>query len=662
MSASPVNLPSPNATSEAANSALGKALELTTQFATSWIGTLTTYVAGVGAAFFAFRTLKSNSDLPVSGCAAIVLALLALVFLFHTLPTLQEQRRKERLKQITGSAETGYFQLAPREDEAAFRRADGKHNEVLNWLRRPPKPVLYLTGSSGTGKSSLLAAWVLPKLEREGVRIIRLRGYQDPAKVLEEELKRPGVIWKRTPPESTDLNILFEEARKRVLPSRLLVVFDQFEEFLILQEAQQRARFVQFLIAQAAEPDTGASILLSFRTEYDGFIQELKLPVPIPGQNLQKVQPFTEIAARDFLLGSGLGFDEKLQAGVLREAAEVEETKGLIRPITLNLCGLVLSRFAMGLPAEFRAGRLIRGFVRESIFQREISDVSRILLPKLISRQVTKQPKSLEELAAGTDLTVKHVQGAMFKLGEPERAIVRPLDPEHCVWEISHDFLVPMIDSLLAQRRVSFWKTARPWLPTFGLGLLLLVCFAGHWMYPDPIGNLSEHGWDKQSVRNGITGRISSYNLFFSSPVSSSSNAEQIYRDLEQSYRDLARIMVPFTITVSGIPAFDSDHFDKWKHLRGLTALTLHGSALVNISGLHNLVHVKNIDISDTHINNAQLANLPEGVTQLNISDTAIDERGLKNLPQTLTALKISHNNIDYERMRESLPSSLTRA
>jgi hypothetical protein len=179
----------------------------------------------------------------------LVGVLLALFFFGHTLPILREKRRKARLAQIEGLAPPGYFQLAQREDEEAYQRADGKHDEVLKWLRQQPGRVLYLTGSSGTGKSSLLTAWVLPKLEREGVKVIRLRGYQDPAHVLEEELKRPGVIRERNPPGTTNLNILFEEARQRVQPAQILVVFDQFEEFLILQAEQQQARFVEFLSA-----------------------------------------------------------------------------------------------------------------------------------------------------------------------------------------------------------------------------------------------------------------------------------------------------------------------------------------------------------------------------------------------------------------------------
>jgi hypothetical protein len=85
-----------------------------------------------------------------------------------------------------------------------------------------------------------------------------------------------------------DLSFFFSDACVSVHPARLLVVFHQFEEFLILHDEQQRSRFVEFITMLAASRDHGSGILLVFRSEYDGFIQNLDLPTPIPGRNLQK--------------------------------------------------------------------------------------------------------------------------------------------------------------------------------------------------------------------------------------------------------------------------------------------------------------------------------------------------------------------------------------
>jgi hypothetical protein len=58
-------------------------------------------------------------------------------------------------------------------------------------------------------------------------------------------------------------------------------------------------------------------------------------PRLVQDTNWQEVPPFTEIAARSFIQGSGLTVKEEILFDVLREAAEMEQTRGLIRPITM---------------------------------------------------------------------------------------------------------------------------------------------------------------------------------------------------------------------------------------------------------------------------------------------------------------------------------------
>src|SRR3974390_3451316 len=127
----------------AAKSGLGAALDLTAKLATSWVGLLTAYAGAILAAIVAFQKLKQPlAGVPPWGRVLIVAAAPILALTFHTIPTLVEQRRRKRLAEITGHLQAGYFQLAPREEEASFTRADGKHQDVLQWLQRSANPVL----------------------------------------------------------------------------------------------------------------------------------------------------------------------------------------------------------------------------------------------------------------------------------------------------------------------------------------------------------------------------------------------------------------------------------------------------------------------------------------------------------------------------------------
>src|SRR6266700_7571152 len=116
---------------------------------------------------------------------------------------------------------------------------------------------------------------------------------------------------------------------------------------------------------------------------------------------------------------SGLTVNSDLMRAVLREAAEIDQTAGLIRPVTINLCGLVLSRFSSGLPRRFRGG-LIRGFLRESLSLPEVRDVAGKLIPHLISDNVTKRPRAIADLAQATPFAQSSVRACLRRLGESD--------------------------------------------------------------------------------------------------------------------------------------------------------------------------------------------------------------------------------------------------
>jgi Leucine-rich repeat (LRR) protein len=635
-------------------------LALTTSFGTAQLTAITAFLAAVAAALAKLQDLAKALHITPGMCALMLTGLLLLLFFSHTLPSVLEQRKKAKLGSIQGATRAGYFQLTVRKDEEAFQRADGKHEEVLRWLRGSPSRVLYLTGSSGAGKSSLLEAWVLPKLQRDGVTIIRLRGYQDPAEGLEDELKRPGVIWKTNAPETHDLDDLFEQAMEQVRPSRILVVFDQFEEFLILQEQALGKRFVEFLKAQKGVKDTSSGILLVFRSEYDGFIQELDLPPPIYGQNFQKVSAFTLRASQEFFAGSELKIDTELLADVLGEAARVEETPGMIRPVTLNLCGLVLERFSMGLPYSYRPGHLIRGFVHEAIFDREVPEATPVLLKKLISHDRTKRPCTIDELAEGTTFSPRQAQGAMFKLADPERGIVHALDSDCRVWEISHDFLVPIIDSILAGWTTSTWSKIRPWLPLGYLVIFILLLYVAPRLFPNPVNELMKLQWrarelnekrpeDQPLLRLGIRYEFSYTTTNGSMPP-------------PESLRVLRRVNGKFIVRFAGLKKFDDTTFAEWRNLNQLWGLYLGGNRFQDTSGLRNLPpSLVQLGLADTGVvSDAELAILPRTLNWLNLERVrGITDAGLKDLPPNLTSLDLFKVEITDAEVKD-LPRSLT--
>jgi hypothetical protein len=292
---------------------LGQAAEPKTTTSNVWFS-VGGYLATFAAALFAYVALDQTLEgKPVWLRPAVALTPLALVLFGHTIPALIEQRRRIRLKVETGDLKPGYFRLSPRDDEKEFARADNKHDEILRWLKEGQSPVLYLTGEPGSGKSSILLAWVIPKLSRDepSFRVIQLRGYQDPLAALESKLREPGIIWGGgPPPDVPDIRELLELACRDIQPQRLLIIFDQFEEFVILHGETQRQAFEQLLASFSEKPIHGLTLLLVLRSDYVEVLENLTLPKLVQDTNWKAVPPFTERAARGFLRGSGLKIDD----------------------------------------------------------------------------------------------------------------------------------------------------------------------------------------------------------------------------------------------------------------------------------------------------------------------------------------------------------------
>jgi hypothetical protein len=258
---------------------------------------------------------------------ALLAALPLLALVFSTIPSFLEQRRIQRYGEIKVDVRAGYFTLRPRETEAEFERVDNAHEQVLRWIENSKEPVLYLTGASGTGKSSLLAAWVIPKLMREGHVVIQLRGYEQLLERITDRILEPGLIWTQPPGSDADLRLLLERAGQRLGERRLILAIDQFEEFLILKDEEQQRAFQKLISVKTDNltktvnlPKTsgGLTFLLVYRPEYEGLIQDQDWPRLKLDTNRKVISAFTENAATEFLRKSGLTLNADLTRAVMR--------------------------------------------------------------------------------------------------------------------------------------------------------------------------------------------------------------------------------------------------------------------------------------------------------------------------------------------------------
>src|SRR5208283_3833407 len=274
------------------------------------------------------------------------------------------------------AVQTGYFRIGPYQNSAAdrnaFSRPDRADGKVFEWIKASTESLLYLTGDSGSGKSSLLNASVLPRLREQGWTVVEARSWQDPQGAIREALlKLPGAQQPK-PNHNHGLSEMMKEAAERA-PDRVLVVLDQFEEFVILATKEQQQTFAEFVAEIKSLRSKNLTLLLVLRSDYQMLLEDIGLPPLRSGENLFQVARFQLAAAHSFMERSGLKLQPEALGRLLISAAELDETPGLVRPITLNVIGYVLASGQVTAPS-LDAGILVRRYIEQTVGQPAIRD------------------------------------------------------------------------------------------------------------------------------------------------------------------------------------------------------------------------------------------------------------------------------------------------
>ncbi len=181
------------------------------------------------------------------------------------------------------------------------------------------------------------------------------------------------------------------------------------------------------------------------------------------------------------MLDRRLKLDPELREKVLDEASEVDDLPGYVRPITLNMLGLVLQQFRGGALAKTAPGRLIHDYLRQAIAKPGIDALAPRLLADMITDKGTKRPADQAALATATGSTPGFVRKTLLLLAQD--GVVRELDAERGIWEVSHDFVASQLGQILPRLRPSRFRRLQTKLAPAALlawlVLLPLLAFAG---------------------------------------------------------------------------------------------------------------------------------------------------------------------------------------
>ena len=427
----------------------------------NWI----TYIAALIISVLTMTTLR-NDLRGIMSANALVPMLIVLMPLLVILPGIfsnYKKRLRKRYMRKEGEIENlkdpEYFRIYPYTNIPEYMkefRADKIHIRVLEWVQESTKPILFLSGQSGTGKTSIINAYLCPELESQTPQIntIISRSVGDPVMNIQRELFALDLVDVRSLLPDADIRSLFSQAVKATESGRLVVVLDQFEELLIINEndPDRVQNLKKMLTSLTDQPVPGLTILLVFRSDYLPFLESFKLPALHDRQNWFEVGAFTENYARAFLKGSNVPFSDEALNQLFEQIASFEGTRGLVRPIILNLIGLIVSKSSELYDSikEKATENLLAEYLRHHVFRRNMQDHGPKIIGHMITKVGTKMAQSVSDLAILTGIPQAEVKGALNILANT--GLVRQIDAFDDIWEISHDFVAYHLHSILKGR------------------------------------------------------------------------------------------------------------------------------------------------------------------------------------------------------------------
>lgn len=327
--------------------------------------------------------------------------------------------------------------------------------------------VLY--GASGTGKTSLLLAGVLPRLEatEPGYLVIYIRLLESPGEAIRRQVRRK--LAGHDLPDHASLVEFLDKAVAR-LGHPLVLLLDQFEEFFMRLGDAERVLFVRELGQLNDTRDLAVKVVICLREDWLAHMNEVRERIPEVFNVDMRLLPLTPEQARRAIIEplDRIGMDyapevvDRLLVDLCQAHSDAEEGGDhLLMPPHLQLvCDALYEqvrtqdrvRIEMSdYAAVGEVNGVLANYVEDALRKHPAAQraMARELLIALVSSQSTRYLADIAVAAteSGTDpATAKEILERLV-----DQRLVRELD-EH-QFELAHDSLAATIASWIDDAR-----------------------------------------------------------------------------------------------------------------------------------------------------------------------------------------------------------------
>lgn len=364
-------------------------------------------------------------------------------------------RRHRRLPPRGVPATAAFRGLLPfaERDRDRFRGREVEVAALAALVEQPDFRFGVLYGESGSGKTSLLRAGLVPRLWERGLAPLYCRLHAGQIEALHEAIRRQtGLAVDPGLPAADALRCVAAE-----LGTRVVVVLDQFEDLFAGQaDPESHAEVVRLVGEAVRDAALPVGFLLAVREDrlflvadaFDRWVSE-----PLASARRFRLSAFTPARALEVVAAC---LAELPQADpALAPALVADLTRdGRVLPAELQIIGDQLQRRGLATLAAYRkAGgkdALVHGYLDDVVAAAPDPPTMRLALRSLVSDDMTRAARTLDEIAALAERPPARV-GECLALLVRARVVRVGEDGPSPRYELLHDRLLGPVNRLTAR-------------------------------------------------------------------------------------------------------------------------------------------------------------------------------------------------------------------